>query len=88
MCPWRSAADAAVLKPAVIVNIQRQPGANIIGVVDEVQKLLPQLRTSLPASVKLDVLTDRTNTIRASVKDVQFELVAPTAKDLTSISPG
>ncbi len=64
-----------VLKPAVIVNIQRQPGANIIGVVDEVQKLLPQLRASLPGSVSLDVLTDRTNTIRASVKDVQFELL-------------
>ncbi len=68
-------AREAVLKPAVIVNIQRQPGANIIGVVDEVQKLLPQLRTSLPANVTLQVLTDRTNTIRASVKDVQFELV-------------
>jgi multidrug efflux pump len=68
-------AQDAVLKPAVIVNIQRQPGANIIGVVDQVQKLLPQLRNSLPASVRLDVLTDRTNTIRASVKDVQFELV-------------
>ena len=68
-------AQDVVLKPAVIVNIQRQPGANIIGVVDEVQKLLPQLRTSLPASVRLDVLTDRTNTIRASVADVQFELV-------------
>ena len=65
----------AILKPAVIVNIQRQPGANIIGVVDEVQKLLPQLRASLPANVKLEVLTDRTNTIRASVKDVQFELM-------------
>ncbi len=64
-----------VLKPAVIVNIQRQPGANIIGVVDKVQKLLPQLRGSLPASVTLQVLTDRTNTIRASVKDVQFELL-------------
>ncbi|HEY2038663.1 MAG TPA: multidrug efflux RND transporter permease subunit [Edaphobacter sp.] len=63
------------LKPAVIVNIQRQPGANIIGVVDEVQKLLPQLRTTLPAGVNLEVLTDRTNTIRASVKDVQFELM-------------
>jgi len=68
-------AQEAILKPAVIVNIQRQPGANIIGVVDEVQKLLPQLRSSLPASVQLSVLTDRTNTIRASVKDVQFELV-------------
>ena len=64
-----------VLKPAVIVNIQRQPGANIIGVVDEVNALLPQLRSSLPASVRLDVLTDRTNTIRASVKDVQFSLI-------------
>ncbi|QHN02429.1 multidrug efflux RND transporter permease subunit [Granulicella sp. WH15] len=63
------------LKPAVIVNIQRQPGANIIGVVNEVQALLPTLRQSLPASVHLEVLTDRTNTIRASVKDVQFELV-------------
>jgi multidrug efflux pump len=65
----------AVLDPAVIINIQRQPGANIIGVVDEVQKILPQLRTSMPSSVDLQVLTDRTNTIRASVKDVQFELV-------------
>jgi multidrug efflux pump len=65
----------ATLKPAVIVNIQRQPGANIIGVVDEVQKLLPRLHETLPASVNLVILTDRTNTIRASVKDVQFELV-------------
>ena len=69
------AARDATLNPAVIVNIQRQPGANIIGVVDEVQKLLPQLRQSLPASVNLEVLTDRTNTIRASVKDVEFELM-------------
>src|SRR5712672_1207797 len=68
-------AKAATLQPAVIVNIQRQPGANIIGVVDEVQKILPQLRASMPATVKLDVLTDRTNTIRASVKDVKFSLV-------------
>ena len=68
-------ASAEVLDPSVILNIQRQPGANIIGVVDEVQKLLPQLRNSLPSSVKLEVLTDRTNTIRASVKDVEFELM-------------
>ncbi|HMH13892.1 MAG TPA: multidrug efflux RND transporter permease subunit [Edaphobacter sp.] len=68
-------AREAELKPAVIVNIQRQPGANIIGVVDEVQRLLPQLRSTLPGSVTLKVLTDRTNTIRASVKDVQFSLV-------------
>ena len=68
-------AQEAILKPAVIVNIQRQPGANIIGVVDEVQALLPKLHESLPAAVSLTVLTDRTNTIRASVSDVKFELV-------------
>jgi len=62
------------LTPAVIVNIQRQPGANIIGVVDRIKKLLPQLQASLPSSVKVQILTDRTNTIRASVKDVEFEL--------------
>ncbi|MHB8887903.1 MAG: MdtB/MuxB family multidrug efflux RND transporter permease subunit [Acidobacteriaceae bacterium] len=61
--------------PAVIMNIQRQPGANIIGVVDRIRKLLPKLQTSLPASVNLTILTDRTSTIRASVKDVQFELM-------------
>ena len=68
------AATPASLAPAVIINIQRQPGANIIGVVDRVQALLPKLQASLPAGVKLDVLTDRTNTIRASVADVKFEL--------------
>ncbi len=61
--------------PAVIVNIQRQPGANIIDVVDRVKKLLPQLRASLPSSVDVAILTDRTITIRASVEDVQFELM-------------
>ena len=61
--------------PAVIVNIQRQPGANIIGVVDRIKKLLPRLQDSLPSAVKLQILTDRTETIRASVKDVQFELM-------------
>jgi multidrug efflux pump len=61
--------------PAVIVNIQRQPGANIIQVVDSIQKLLPLLRSTLPAAVKVDVLTDRTTTIRASVSDVEFELM-------------
>jgi len=61
--------------PAVILNIQRQPGANIIGVVNNVSKLLPQLQQTLPASVQLTTLTDRTVTIRASVKDVQFELM-------------
>ena len=63
------------INPAVILNIQRQPGANIIGVVNEVQKILPQLKQSLPASVNLEILTDRTNTIRASVSDVEFELM-------------
>ncbi|MGH9759693.1 MAG: efflux RND transporter permease subunit, partial [Blastocatellia bacterium] len=61
--------------PAVIVNIQRQPGANIISVVDRVEKLLPQLKASLPVSIDVAVLTDRTTTIRASVADVQFELI-------------
>ncbi len=61
--------------PAVILNIQRQPGANVIEVVDRVKGLLPQLTASLPASVEVATLTDRTVTIRASVKDVQFELM-------------
>ena len=61
--------------PAVIMNIQRQPGANVIGVVDRVKQLLPQLELSLPAGVNVSIMTDRTNTIRASVEDVEFELV-------------
>ncbi|HTR03436.1 MAG TPA: MdtB/MuxB family multidrug efflux RND transporter permease subunit [Thermoanaerobaculia bacterium] len=61
--------------PAVIVNIQRQPGANIIQVADRIKKILPQLQASLPQSVKVEILTDRTTTIRASVRDVQFELM-------------
>ena len=66
-------------EPAVIVNIQRQPGANIIAVVDRIKKLLPQLQSSLPAAVKVKVLTDRTITIRASVKDVEYELMLTVA---------
>src|SRR6202008_3196803 len=65
--------------PAVIVNIQRQPGANIIAVVDRIKNLLPQLRASLPSSVDLVILTDRTTTIRASVSDVEFELMLTVA---------
>jgi multidrug efflux pump len=61
--------------PAVILNIQRQPGANIIKVVDSIKLRLKQLQSNLPASVKVTVLTDRTNTIRASVKDVQYEML-------------
>ena len=63
------------LTPAVIVNIQRQPGANIISVADRIKKLLPRLQSSLPSSVRLAILTDRTQTIRASVNDVQFEMM-------------
>jgi multidrug efflux pump len=65
--------------PAVILNIQRQPGANIIGVVDRVKALLPLLKASLPSSVNVTSLTDRTTTIRASVKDVQFTLILTVA---------
>jgi multidrug efflux pump len=65
--------------PAVIVNIQRQPGANIIEVVDRIKALLPQLQTTLPPGIQLSVLTDRTVTIRASVKDVQFSLMLTVA---------
>ncbi len=61
--------------PAIIVNIQRQPGANVIQVVDTIQKLLPSLKSGMPAAVDVDVLTDRTTTIRASVHDVEFELM-------------
>jgi multidrug efflux pump len=61
--------------PAVIMNIQRQPGANIIQVVDRIKQLLPRLTDTLPKSIDVKVLTDRTNTIRASVEDVQFELI-------------
>jgi multidrug efflux pump len=60
--------------PSVILNIQRQPGANTIQVVDTIEKLLPQLESTLPASVKVQIVTDRTTDIRASVADVEFEL--------------
>jgi multidrug efflux pump len=65
--------------PAVIVNIQRQPGANIIQVVDRIKTLLPTLTATLPKSIQVGILTDRTNTIRASVEDVQFELLLTVA---------
>ncbi len=61
--------------PAVILNIQRQPGANVIAVVDRIKALLPQLQATLPAAIQVTPLTDRTVTIRASVEDVQFELL-------------
>ena len=61
--------------PAVVLNIQRQPGANIIAVVDRIKTLLPQLKASVPPAIKLQILTDRTSTIRASVEDVEFTLI-------------
>ncbi|HWZ43603.1 MAG TPA: efflux RND transporter permease subunit, partial [Candidatus Saccharimonadales bacterium] len=76
---WMSVAPATTLSPAVIVNIQRQPGANIIGVVDRIKTVLPQLQGALGTAVKVTVLTDRTETIRASVEDVQFELMLTVA---------
>jgi len=66
--------QAGNVSPAVIVNIQRQPGANIISVADRIKLLLPRIQASLPGAVKVSILTDRTQTIRASVKDVEFEL--------------
>ncbi len=62
-------------QPSVILDIQRQPGANIIETADRVKALLPRLRASIPPSVKVSILTDRTETIRASVEDVQFTLI-------------
>jgi multidrug efflux pump len=61
--------------PAVIMNIQRQPGANIIEVVDRITGLLPKLKATIPPTIKIDVITDRTTTVRSSVKDVEFELL-------------
>jgi multidrug efflux pump len=65
--------------PAVILNVQRQPGANVIQVVDRIKALLPELTSTLPAAIDVSVLTDRTTTIRASVRDVEFELVLAVA---------
>jgi multidrug efflux pump len=69
----------AGMTPAIIVNIQRQPGANVIEVVDGIKALLPQLEASLPAAAEVAVLSDRTVTIRASVADVGFELMLAVA---------
>jgi multidrug efflux pump len=60
--------------PAVILNVQRQPGANVIQVVDSIKKMLPEMQSALPSSIDVTLLTDRTTTIRASVADVEFEL--------------
>ncbi len=63
------------LKPAIVLNVQRQPGANVIATVDAIKARLPELQSGLPASVKVDVLSDRTTGIRASVQHVQIELL-------------
>src|ERR1700749_4998489 len=60
--------------PAILLNVQRQPGANVIAVVDGIKQILPQIEAGLPGAVNVHVLTDRTTTIRASVADVEFEL--------------
>ncbi len=64
---------------AIVLNIQRQPGTNIISVVDTVQSLLPQIKASLPQGIDVQIVSDRTTTIRASVEDVEFELLLTTA---------
>lgn len=62
-------------QPAIIISVQRQPGANVIAVVDGIKRQLPTLQATLPGSVKVTILSDRTQTIRASISDVQFELM-------------
>jgi multidrug efflux pump len=73
------AASGGKVSPGVILNIQRQPGANVIEVVDRIKQLLPQLQATLPKAVQVHVLTDRTTTIRASVEDVKIELLVSIA---------
>jgi multidrug efflux pump len=83
-CPKGASATSAgatpcnggrMLVPAIVMNVQRQPGANVIGTVNAIKAQLPELRASLPSSLKIDVLSDRTNGIRASVEHVELELV-------------
>src|SRR5439155_7474318 len=62
-------------EPAIVLSVQRQPGANIIEVTDAVKKLLPQLKASMPSGIDVRILSDRTETVRASVNDVKFTLV-------------
>jgi len=73
--------------PAVILNIQREPGANTIKVVDSIEQILPQLKGNLPASVKITTLTDLTTSIHASVRDVEFELMLTIALVVMVILP-
>ena len=71
----KGADGGGVLIPSIILNVQRQPGANVIATVDAIKKQLPTLQAGLPASVRVDVLADRTSGIRASVNDVEMELL-------------
>ncbi|HSS02272.1 MAG TPA: efflux RND transporter permease subunit, partial [Kofleriaceae bacterium] len=71
---WTGVAGSQ-LRRAIVVNVQRQPGANIIEVTDNIKKLLPQLRASMPQAIDVAVISDRTETVRASVDDVQFTLL-------------
>ena len=75
----RAAPNGGTQTPSVLIDIQRQPGVNIIETVDRIKKILPQLTASFPASVKVQILSDRTETIRASVHDVQFTLLLTVA---------
>ena len=75
LAAWSATAQDGKLTPAIIVNVQRQPGANVIQTVDKIKALLPQLQAGLPAAIDVAILTDRTTSIRASVRDVQFELM-------------
>jgi len=79
LAAWSASARDGKLIPAIIVNIQRQPGANVIQTVDRIKTLLPQLQAGLPGNVDVTLLTDRTTSIRASVRDVQFELLLAVA---------
>ena len=73
------AEEGGNLRPAIVLSVQRQPGANVIGVADSVTRLLPSLTQSLPGNVEVRVLADRTTTVRATVRDVQVELLLAVA---------
>ncbi len=75
LAAWADVKPSTKVQPAVIVNVQRQPGANVIEVADRIKALLPKLRENLPQAVDVQLLTDRTTTIRSSVEDVQYELL-------------
>ena len=75
LAAWADVKPSTTVQPAVVVNVQRQPGANVIEVADRIKAMLPKLKENLPQSVDVQLLTDRTTTIRSSVEDVQYELL-------------